>query len=154
MWLRLLVAGLALLVGLPMAWRLWQSPQVQAWWRPPADMARPIIFDNGTVRQPPAPASGPLVDVSPGLKKCRRGERVIYTDSWCPEGTTPVAIERGTVNVVKPTAPVASAPAGAAPASGAAASDPNRRRNIRDVLDVSRQPSLYDQQVERAAASR
>lgn len=151
MLLRLLVAGIALLVGLPMAWRLWQSPQVQAWWRPAPEVSRPIIFDNGTVRQPPAPASGPMVNVSPGLKKCRRGDRVIYTDSWCPEGTTPVAIERGTVNVVKPPSPVASA---GAQAVGAAASDPHRRRNIRDVLDVSRQPSLYDQQVERAAASR
>ena len=143
MLVRLLVIGLIVLVGGPLGWRVWQSPTVQNWWNPPPP-PKPIVFDNGTVREAPQPASGPTVVVSPGLKKCRKGERIVYTDSWCPEGTTPVAIERGTVNVVKPAVPVAAAK----PADGSA-SQPRRLPHVRDVLDYSKEPSIRDQHLER-----
>jgi hypothetical protein len=141
--LRLLMIGLVLLVAGPLGWRLWQSPAVQAWWHP-APPPRPIVFDNGTVRALPPAASGPAAVVSPGLKKCRRGERIVYTDSWCPEGSTPVSIDRGTVNVVQP-----AVPATAARVPGSPAGQPGRLPHARDVLTNTDEPSIRDQHLER-----
>ncbi|MBL8328452.1 MAG: hypothetical protein JNJ71_06340 [Rubrivivax sp.] len=145
MWVRILVVAMALIVGLPLAWRLIQSPEVQAWWSPVAAEPSRFRFDNGSVRQPPAPASGPLVDVSPGLKKCRQGERVIYTDAVCPPGTQPVLMAGGTVNVVKGSK-VEPAPAPGS-ASGAAAGK-GRPPHVRDLLNDG-SPSLREQHMER-----
>jgi hypothetical protein len=113
MLLRALLTSLILLVALPLGWRLLQSPVVQAWWSPPPP-PRPIVFDNGSVREPRATSGAGAQTVSPGLKKCRQGERLLYTDGPCPPGSRPEAVG-GTVNVVtlpKPAAKPASAPAG------------------------------------------
>lgn len=143
--LRLLTVALVLIVGLPMGWRLLQSPQWRDWLNPPAPVKKAFQFDNGTVREPPAPASGPAIDVSPGLRKCRQGERVVYTDGPCPAGSKPVTLG-GTVNVVPGTRPAEAA----APGPGAS-QPPGARRppHVRDLMHDSG-PTLNEQAMERA----
>jgi hypothetical protein len=147
--LRLLLAALVAVVALPVAWRLVQSAEFKAWMTPQAP-AKPFKFDNGTVREPPASAAGSGTVVSHGLKKCRQGERVVYTDGQCPPGSVTVPIG-GTVNVIDGGPRPARAPEVAGPADGAAspAGQGKRLPHVRDVLDYSRQPSLRDQHLER-----
>lgn len=146
--LRVFGALLAVLVLVPLAWRVSQSDSVRDWWSPPPP-AKAIQFDNGSVRAPALPASGSTASVAPGLKKCRVAERFVYTDGPCPKGSAVVPIG-GTVNVVPGTRPVQDRD-GAEPAADAA-SQARRPRHVRDVLDVSKGPSLYDQHIERVTA--
>jgi hypothetical protein len=146
---RALAAALAALLVLPLLWRLSQSDAVRSWWSPPVATAKPFQFDNGTVREPAVAASGSTAAVVQGLKKCRVGERLVYTDGPCPKGSAVVPIG-GTVNVVAGTRTAVDAASADAP--GASASQPRRMRHVREVLDYSSSPSLYDQHVERVTS--
>lgn len=137
---RLLLAALVALVLLPMGWRIVQFAPWAAWTRP-APPPKAISFDNGTVRAPPPAAVAADRAVQPGLKKCFRGEQVLYTDGPCPAGTRAAEVT-ATVNVVKAPIPAASSPA-ALPVPG------RRLPTVREVLDVSPGPSLRDQHTER-----
>jgi hypothetical protein len=144
MLLRVLFVSLALMIAAPLAWRAMQSDSVKNWWNPPPP-PKPFQFDNGTVRQAPQP-SGPLQTVSPGLKKCRQGDKLVYTDGPCPAGSKPETIS-GNVNVVsmpKP-APAQAAAAPGKPASGALA----RLPNVRDALHDPG-PTIREKAMERA----
>lgn len=144
---RLLVACIAALIVLPLGWRLLQSA-ADAGWTTPRPAPKPFTFDNGSVRAPSGPASAVELAARHGLKKCRRGEQVLYTDGPCPAGSQAADVG-GTVSVVK------SNPAPAAPhATGAGTPSstgegPRRLPPLREVLDVSGGPSLREQHTQR-----
>jgi hypothetical protein len=68
------------------------------------------------LREGPAPLP-PQAGAHTSPRKCRQGERVIYTDGDCPAGTHEQALAGGTVSVL-PAAP-AAAPASVVAASAA-----------------------------------
>jgi hypothetical protein len=126
-------------------WRYRHAEWLQGVFSPPvATKAKPIVFDNGTVRTPPPPASGPM-PAAIGMRKCLRGTTVSYTDQPCPPGSREAPVNRGVVTVVEATAPApAPAPAPAAkPSAGPLL--PNARDAIRPAG-----PSLNEQAIERA----
>lgn len=105
------------------AWRYRDAP----FWREWVGSARPapgsparIEFENGSNRDAtgvtrvvPRQAAGP--------RKCRQGERVVYTDGACPPGTKEIEIAQGTLNVVSMPRAASAAPAPAsAPLPGMA----------------------------------
>lgn len=141
MLLRTLFIAMALMLAIPLAWRGLQSEQVKQWWNPPPP-PKPFQFDNGTVRQAPPPTTGAVQTVSPGLKKCRQGERLVYTDGPCPAGSRPENIG-GTVNVVTmPKAPEAKASAPGFKAPG------GKLPNARDLMQDTG-PTIREQHMER-----
>lgn len=128
--LKSLVSVLALVLLVAVGWRIRHAE----FWRPapPAASARPIVFDNGTVRERvPASAPGQRRAAEPVLgavRKCRRGAELSYTNHACPPGSREEPMG-GHVNVVegqRPAAPQAQA-----------ATDPAG-------------PGLREQQIERA----
>lgn len=97
--------ALALLVAL-LAWR--QREALQAFFSPPAEPAKPIVFDNGTVRDttpaPPAEAgaaAGPAPLPRGVMRKCLRGAEVTYTDRECPPGFKERPVSGSQFSVVK-----------------------------------------------------
>jgi hypothetical protein len=97
--------GLVLAMVLAVGWRYRNSAWVQGWVNPPDTRPAVIKFDNGTVRQMPSasePASGLASPAKPpgGVRKCKKGSRLIYTDGPCPEGLVEAPLGNGTVNIV------------------------------------------------------
>jgi hypothetical protein len=128
---------LALFVA-AIGWRYRNADWVRGVLGPPAAAvkAKPIVFDNGTVRTPPSPASGPAA-AAISMRKCLRGQTVSYTDQPCPPGSRETTVNRGSVTVVEGQAPAAKPPAGA------------RLPNARDAMRPEG-PSLNEQAIERA----
>lgn len=98
---RRLAWGLAIVFVLLSAWR-WR----ERWWTPPAPPARAIVFDNGSVRQPPAPAEAASVAATPQaapgvMRKCVRKAEVVYTDRPCPPGLQEREIDKSRFNTVE-----------------------------------------------------
>ena len=75
--LKHLAIGAVALIVLAVGWRYRNAEAVQRIINPPSHKPLAIEFDNGTVREPPMPASGAAADLNQGLKKCRRGETVV-----------------------------------------------------------------------------
>lgn len=98
------LAGVAVAFVLLSAWR-WRD---SSWLAPvlgrEAPPARPIVFDNGTVRAQPAsePASGQTLalPVPGGMRKCVKRGEVIYTDRVCPPGMKEADIDSSRFNQV------------------------------------------------------
>ena len=94
--------GMAALMVLSVGWKYKDTAMVQDWISPHRAQARPTIaFDND------APASGSSASPQPapskglaGVRKCRQGETVIYTDGDCPTGSREFAVTGGAVTVV------------------------------------------------------
>ena len=131
------------------AWRHRDDAWVQALWRPEA-VAKPVVFDNGSVRDNAAPlapsasaaAKGP--DNLPGpMKKCVRGKQVIYTDQPCESGAKVVAVTGGNLTVVPSLTPKAPAPTSAGPTQA-------DRSTLHQALDVHGQDNMRDKMMERA----
>lgn len=111
----------------------------------PVTVAKPIVFDNGTVRAPrttvdvvgpPAPAG-----FAPGeLRKCSKGKMVEYTNMTCPDGFRESAVTATNVTVVAAT-PVAKANDRG---QGAKA-----KATLRDVLDINQPDNLRDKVMDR-----
>lgn len=85
--------GLKTLIG-------WLSP-------PPVEKPRPIVFDNGSVRD--LPASAPAVPTRPRLaqsppgrlRKClQAGGTLVYSNLACPPGSKEAAVRSDGVNVL------------------------------------------------------
>ena len=89
---------------LSVGWKYKDAALVQEWLSPNRTQARPAIqFDNdgpgnapvsSTMQQPPARKG------LAGVRKCRQGETVIYTDGDCPAGSREFAVTGGAVTVV------------------------------------------------------
>ncbi len=132
------LTALALFVA-AVGWRYRHAEWVQAVVGPPAPAkAKPIVFDNGTVRAPPVRASDAAAPpAATGLRKCLRGQTISYTDQPCPPGSREAEMNRGAVTVVP----------GQAPAAKPAASLklPNAREAMRPEG-----PTLTEQAIDRA----
>ena len=147
------LAGVLVML-LALAWRLGASGAVEQWLYPPPVTSKPIVFDNGTVRQMPAPASAPtLVEhaTAPGMaRKClsvgqqagKPGSRVTYTDSVCPPGTQQMTIG-GTVTVLE-------GAGGTRPAAAASQVPGKRRKTVLEALDDNPNLKLGEKRIERA----
>jgi hypothetical protein len=128
--------ALALFVA-AIGWRYRNADGVRSVLGPTAaTKAKPVVFDNGTVRAPPPRASGPAA-AAIGMRKCLRGTAISYTDQPCPPGSREAPVNRGAVTVVEGQAPTVKAPSGT--------SLPNARDAIRPAG-----PSLNEQAIERA----
>jgi hypothetical protein len=132
---------LLIAVLLAVGWRSVKSSWVQGWLRPSVQApAVPIQFDNGSVRQERAAsaAAAPVAAAPPRvpgtLRKCKRGETVIYTDAACPSGTKEQAVSGGTLTVL-------DGPPKPAPAA--------RHGNVRDLLGPPGEPTLAEKHMER-----
>lgn len=117
-----LIFGAALLALLVAAgWSLRNSPTLQGWLHPRGQHPPVITFDNGSVRQP-APAASDVAAVpikAPGgVRKCRKGKTVVYTDRICPEGMAEEAVANGSVTVLPGQKPAASTAKAASDAVG------------------------------------
>jgi hypothetical protein len=120
-------------------WRYRNADWVRSWVNTtmPAK-AKPIVFDNGTVRAPPVRASGAAAAAAAtGLRKCIRGQSVSYTDQPCPPGSREAEVTRGAVTVVEGPAPAIK------PAAGL------KLPNARDAMRPEG-PTLNEQAIERA----
>ena len=74
-----------------------------------------IKFDNDT----PTPAAGDEqkrknASTQPGLRKCRKGHEVLYTNGTCPDGSKELSMDGGTVTVM-PAQETTKPPAAASP---------------------------------------
>jgi hypothetical protein len=100
--LKLLVVTLLLAVLAGAAW-LYRGEEPLKRYLPPGWQGSRAV---PTVAAPPAPAEG--------LRKCRQGGKVLYTNGDCPKGSAEQPITGGAVTVV-PGARPAEAPAEAGP---------------------------------------
>lgn len=143
--LKSIFAALFVALLLSSFWRYRQSDLFQGWMPAPAAKAKPIVFDNGTVREmaPAVPSSAPLAApvALHAMRKCQRGTEVLYTDSPCKTGFRELPITRGVVTVLDGQ-PNAKAVAGAQQGLP--------RATLHDVLDESGNANLRDKRIERA----
>ena len=105
------------------------GPRTIARWftAPPAEPPRPIVFDNGSVRDQPAseatvpPPRPRAAQAAPGqLRKCLQADgSVVYSNLACPPGSRESTVRSDRVNVVSSGLPAGAATnAGNAPAGG------------------------------------
>ena len=144
-------AGIVFLAGVVgmTAWRHRDDAWVQALWRPEAP-PKPVVFDNGSVRdsavpvQPPASAAAKGPDNLPGqMKKCIKGKQVVYTDQPCEAGAKVAAVTGGNVTVVPSNTPKpATQPQGGQAPAG--------RSTLHDALDLNSNDNIRDKMMERA----
>lgn len=114
----------------------------------PDHVPKPIVFDNGTVRQyeSASQAKGQAsVQALPvgALRKCVRGNETSYTDVSCPPGFKEKPVDNSRVSVVSggETAKQATTPALS-----------NPRKTLRDALDLSDDEHLRDKAIDRAVS--
>jgi hypothetical protein len=104
------------------------------------DPKKPTIqFDNGTVRQYQRPSEAELKaePKTPGiLRKCKNGDAISYTNTWCPKGSKELAVANGTVNVIEGNA--------ANPKSTKNKND-SKELNEKDIPEVSLSQRRIDQ---------
>lgn len=113
--------------------------RLSAWLTPPPP-PKPIVFDNGTVREAPVVSPRPLAGQTGTLKRCEKNGTVTYTDQPCAPGAKARPVS-GSVSVVDGfSAGVPPAP----PTSGA-------QQQLRRALDVDG-PALRERA--KAAADR
>lgn len=125
-------------------WHYRRAEWVQGWIHPRSAKPPAIKFDNGSVRdadassQPTAMAS----QATPlgGIRKCRKGGQVVYTDGTCPPGAQEQPLRNGTVTIISGQAGTKSANAGE-PAP--------QRATLRDVLDPPEEVSLKDKRMQK-----
>lgn len=152
MMLKRIFMGLLFAVVLAAGWRVMgPAGGLSAWLQPRSTApAKPIEFDNGSVRALQQAASDavtaavakPQPRVPGRMRKCKKGDSVVYTDAACPTGSREMAVSGGTVTVVD----------GPKPPPGEAQGEPQgpHRPNVRDLLGPDRGQSLADKQMERA----
>lgn len=99
----ILTGGAAVLL-LSVAWKNWNSDWVQSLTGTHRTKAQPPLrFDNDDLRRD-ATTTEPARQTAPkglaGVRKCRQGEQVTYTDGDCPAGSREHAVNGGAVTVV------------------------------------------------------
>lgn len=114
------------------------ADQVAAWLEPEPP-PRPIVFDNGSVREVPVVSRPPLAELSGLPKRCDKNGVITYTDRPCDRGAKAREV-RGNVTVVEavPSRPASSA----ATITGA--------HELRRALDIDG-PTLRDRRAAAAA---
>ncbi len=140
--------GVLVLFVASAGWR-WRG-DIDAWLNPASPgVSKPIVFDNGTVREPPPPASQPfaarLSQVPGGLRKCVKGSQTSYTNFDCPAGFKERAVAADWVSVVDGRAGGSARAAGPASSSGNSA-----QKRLHDALDLSHDPRLRERVMDRA----
>ena len=145
MTIKTIFGALILAVLLSMAWHYRQAEFIQQWVHH-GDQAKPvdISFDNA-----PPPSAGPppqsaerqptAVKVVGGMRKCKKGAQVIYTDGDCPVGSKELDIHGGSVTVVPGQSPVSKLADSAQSAS---------RPNVRDLLVDPKGANLQEKRIE------
>lgn len=112
--------------------------------QPAGPPARPIVFDNGSVRdQRPAsqPDGPPVASLAPGQpRKCVKGGETTYTNFACPPGFKEAQIRSDRVTVVPgtPQARAAASDKGSAPSA------------LHRALDIQRDDELRRRIMDRA----
>ena len=133
-----------LLIGLAAAgWFYRDTEPVRGWlpaqWRAALDGPA-----SGAKGKPAANAAVPRAD---GMRKCRQGSQVLYTNGDCPKGSVEQGIAGGTVTVV-PGPQGAGAPDGSkGTAAGKAGLGP---QTVRDMMGESQGRELNDKKIDRA----
>lgn len=132
------LAGFAIHLQRGGAWRTWLGGA--------EGTPKPFVFDNGTIRDNPAPASAPkqaTLQSPPGvLRKCVRGDTVTYSNLDCPIGTRERPIKADTVTVLPAIeAPLATLPNKPAGKTHAA---------LQNALDLKRDEELRRRMIDRA----
>lgn len=138
--IRIIAIAAAILLVLSAAWS--KRLQLQALFEP-EHAAKPIVFDNGTVRQY-SPASATEQSVLPmgAMRKCMKKGEVIYTNVPCPVGHKEMTVSGPPVNVVAGQA----VPAVKQPSMNAS----KGTSALHDALDLSNDGHLKDKIMERA----
>lgn len=82
----------------------------------PVPVAKPIVFDNGTVRQyqavPQSPEQAALRPLPSGvMRKCRRGNETNFTNTACPPGYSEEAVNASRAPLVSEEESTEPAPA-------------------------------------------
>lgn len=119
--IKTIAKGMAALMVLSVGWKYKDAALVQEWLASSRAQARPAIqFDNDTPGE--APVSSALEQTARkrglvGVRKCRQGETVVYTDGDCPAGSREFAVTGGVVTVVpaQSTLTVPASPSGRLP---------------------------------------
>ena len=100
MLLKRIFMGMAALLLASFVWRQWQSGMLQ-WLHPEQQQKAPEFqFDNGTVRQYQPRVSVEPLQARGGVRKCKKGDKTLYTDNPCPPNSQELPVNQGTVNVV------------------------------------------------------
>lgn len=136
--------GLAIALLAAVGWRYMHTEAAQQWLHPQVTKPVVINFDNQSAPSAgPPPQAGesmttPMPKAASGLRKCRKGSQVIYTDGECPAGSKEQTVG-GTVTVVPGQAPTQPAPnpSGTTP-----------RGNVRDILLDPRDADLRDKRMD------
>lgn len=100
--------GMLALVVASAGWSALQSGLVKDWLRSSSKPAAAIKFQNdGPSPDAPvaeAPLNQAITKKGPGgMRKCKKGSTVVYTDRHCPEGSQQKDIDGGSMTVVKGT---------------------------------------------------
>jgi hypothetical protein len=146
---RYVLMGIVILAMGRLAWQHKNDAWIQTLFRPDGPAKMVIQFDNGSVRdagtlpggKPAESAGNTAQENTPGkLKKCLKGNEVIYTDNLCPVGTKVAAVDGGNVTVLGGSPPKPKV-------SGASHDGP---KSLRDALDLSGNENIKDKMMERA----
>lgn len=103
--MKTIALGVGALLLLSTSWKYKDADVVQDFLHSNRAQAHPpIAFDNdrqgdlsepSTSPQPAGTRTGPT-----GVRKCRQGEKIVYTDGDCPAGSREVTVNGGAVTVV------------------------------------------------------
>jgi len=130
-----LILGVVILLALGAALWFYRDTEPLRHWLPAELRSMPALPSGGSAAATPAGAN------PDGLRKCRQGTRLIYTNGECPRGSVEQAISGGAVTVVPAQKPD-SALDGNLPAKAAP--------NLRDLLGKPQEGDLRDKRIEKA----
>ncbi len=140
--------AVALVVAL-VAWR--HRDELKEFFSPPPEPAKPIVFDNGTVRDttPPPPEADAAAAPAPlprgVMRKCLRGSEVNYTDRECPPGFKEKPVSGSKFTVVPGQGGGAANPSPPPAKPGA-----DRPKTLKDALDMRPDDRLRERAIDRA----
>ena len=102
--IKTIALGVGALLLLSTAWKYKDADVVQDFLHSNRAQAHPpIAFDNDTQGDPSEPTTSPQPATRTGLagvRKCRQGAKIVYTDGECPAGSREFTVNGGAVTVV------------------------------------------------------
>ena len=140
------VLALLVLIG-SYVFKLHRSGALQSWLNPAQSASKPIVFDNGSVRDqlysPAASQPKQTAALSPpgALRKCVRGDRVTYSNLTCPAGFREQAVSAEPVSVV---------PALKLPKAENTATAGGKHKALQEALDLKRDEQLRQRMIQSA----
>lgn len=141
--------GLLFMVLASIGWRYKNAEAVQNFLHPQPTQVADIQFDK---MEPPSagPAPGPGESMKPvsqaapvarkvgGMRKCKKGREVIYTDGDCPTGSKELGMNGGSLTVVQ------------SPSDTATPEKDTPRPNVRNLLvDPEKDAELRNKRMDR-----